>query len=49
MTWVEAMASLQLEAELRVGAIARARVAAVQAQVDASNDAADAALRSMIE
>ena len=49
MTWTEAMASLQLEAELHVGAMARARVAAVQAQVDAGNEAADMTLRSMIE
>lgn len=46
MTWREAQASLQLEAELASGARARLLRDLAQEQVDAVNEAADAAMRS---
>ena len=48
MTWAEASASLQLEAELRRGARDRLLHEIAQGQVDASNGAADAAMRGML-
>jgi hypothetical protein len=49
MTWAEAQASLQLEAELRVGAVARLRAAVVEEQMGARSQAASAALRSVLD
>lgn len=49
MTWREAQASLQLEAELSAGARARLLRDLAQGQVDAANAAADSAMRGMLE